>query len=130
MDEGFAFMQTVLMNSEQGRQMRGRLVEARRASRFTQEDVARELGVTRQTVSHWEHGSTEASWVDLARLCTLYGVSADQILYGLETVSFSVRGSGLTWLSRIAGGTQRPRLNESFGGLEELGQAPSGFGAL
>jgi transcriptional regulator with XRE-family HTH domain len=127
----WSLMQSDWMDTQQGRQIRARMVEARRAAKLTQSEVARDLGVSRQTVSHWENGETEASWTDLARLCAIYGVSSDQILYGLETVSFSVRGSGFAWLAaKMAGVTQRPAARPRQGGLQEMDAAPSGFGVL
>lgn len=65
-----------------------RLTFARRAAKLTQGDVAAEMAVSRQTVSSWERGATSPGIEELASLCALYGVSADQILYGQKSVRF------------------------------------------
>lgn len=59
-----------------------RLRAARTAARMTQDDVAAEVGRTRQAVSLWEVGSTSPTVPELRRLCALYGVSADLVLFG------------------------------------------------
>jgi transcriptional regulator with XRE-family HTH domain len=46
--------------------------------------------VTRQAVSAWERGANAPNIVELMSLIALYGVSADQVLYGVD--SSQVRG--------------------------------------
>jgi transcriptional regulator with XRE-family HTH domain len=70
-------------------EIRRRFRSARRAAKLSQEDVAAELGVTRQTVSNWEVGRTSPGLAELAKICALYGVSADLILYGVRSVVFN-----------------------------------------
>lgn len=86
------------MHTEKHQAMTGRLKRARCAAKLTQGDVAEEMGVTRQTVSSWERGTTSPSIENLAALCVIYGVSADLILYGENTVRFDA--SDLRALSR------------------------------
>lgn len=66
-----------------------RLKFARLAANLTQADVAREMGVIRQTVSCWERGLNSPGLEEMAALCALYGVSADQIFYGQHSVRFT-----------------------------------------
>ena len=47
---------------------------------YSQEDLARILGVTRRTVSRWEQNSSKPNGDELKRLATLLGVTEDEIL--------------------------------------------------
>ena len=63
----------------------GEALKAHRARcGMTQEFVAQSLGVSRQAVSKWESGASDPSTVNLLALARLYGVSADELLRGVE----------------------------------------------
>lgn len=62
----------------------GRLRQARQEAGLTQGDVATEFKHSRQTVSSWEHGRTTPTLAEFRELATLYGVSADFLLYGVR----------------------------------------------
>ena len=49
---------------------------------LSQEELAREVEVTRQTVSKWERGLIAPSTVNLIALGRLYGVSLDELVNG------------------------------------------------
>ncbi len=49
---------------------------------LTQEDIAKELFVTRQTVSSWESGRTQPDIETLAKLSEIFSVSTEEIIYG------------------------------------------------
>ena len=49
---------------------------------LTQEDVAKKLFVTRQTVSSWESGRTQPDIETLMKLSELFSVSAEELIYG------------------------------------------------
>lgn len=49
---------------------------------MSQEELAEELGVSRQTVSNWENDKAVLDAEKLAKLCTVFGVSADDMLKG------------------------------------------------
>ena len=51
---------------------------------MTQEFVAESLGVSRQAVSKWEKGQSEPSTSNLLALAKLFGVSAAELLEGVE----------------------------------------------
>lgn len=57
-----------------------KLIISRKHKGFTQEQLSKELQVTRQTVSRWEHGTALPSMDSLRRLSPLYGVSLDYFI--------------------------------------------------
>lgn len=57
-----------------------RLRENRARCRMSQEFVAEAVGVSRQTVSKWENGTSDPSTANLIALAKLYGVSAEGLL--------------------------------------------------
>lgn len=52
----------------------------RNRQNMSAEHVARELGVTRQTVMNWESGKTEPGVSHIRAMCTLFGVTAEELL--------------------------------------------------
>ena len=59
-----------------GRQMR----TARRAADVTQSEAAEMIGVTKQTVSNWETGKNEPSFLQMERLCrVVYGITSAEL---------------------------------------------------
>lgn len=56
------------------------LKEARSAMDFTQEDIAKRLYVTRQTVSRWEQNKTLPNIFVLQELSSLYELSIDELI--------------------------------------------------
>lgn len=63
-------------------ELKDRLTALRAEHGLTQEEVARELNVTRQTVSKWERGLVAPDAVNLAALGRLYGISLDELMNG------------------------------------------------
>ncbi len=61
--------------------------KARLKSHMTQEQVAEELNVSRQTVSNWENGKTFPDTANIIRLSEMYHVSTDFLLRGVEDES-------------------------------------------
>lgn len=61
-----------------------KLKDARRQAGMTQEKVAEEIQVTRQTISNWENEKSFPDIVSVIRLSSLYGISLDQLLKGDE----------------------------------------------
>lgn len=60
------------------------LKEHRIQCKVTQEFVAETIGVSRQTVSKWENGSSDPSTSNLFALAKLYGLSVQEILNELN----------------------------------------------
>lgn len=59
-----------------------KLKTARTAAGLTQEQVAQQLFVSRQTVSNWENERTYPDIVSVIRLSDLYSISLDELLKG------------------------------------------------
>ncbi len=59
-----------------------RLYEMRKAKGLSQERVAEELEVTRQTVSKWETDQTTPDFDKIIPLCELYNITADELIKG------------------------------------------------
>ena len=55
------------------------LKAARVNAGLTQDETARALGKTKQTIVNWENGSTEIKWKDFMKLCELYQMPAEYI---------------------------------------------------
>lgn len=56
------------------------LKAARANANLTQEDVAKALRKSKQTVVNWENGKTEIDLGNLQALCNLYSLTVDDIL--------------------------------------------------
>lgn len=63
-------------------EMGERLYELRRKRGLNQEQLADELGVSRQAVSKWERGESQPDVGNLIALSNLYGVSIDYLAKG------------------------------------------------
>lgn len=61
-----------------------RLKTARRARGFTQEQLARELGLSRSAVAQWETSRAGQLRENLVRLAAVLGVSVSWLLRGME----------------------------------------------
>ena len=57
-----------------------KIVNLRKARNMSQEELAENLGVSRQAVSRWEVGSTLPDASNILQLSKLFGVSADYLL--------------------------------------------------
>lgn len=56
------------------------LASLRKLHRMSQEDVAEQVGVSRQAVAKWESGATKPDIENCIALATLYGVSVDNLI--------------------------------------------------
>lgn len=61
-----------------------RLKELREQHKYTQDDVAGFLNISRQSVSKWEQGKGYPDIDNLRRLSDLYKISLDQLITGEE----------------------------------------------
>lgn len=62
--------------------MHKRLKEARKNLKLSQEFVARQMCLSRPTISAIESGQRKATADELAEFSKLYGVSTDDLMYG------------------------------------------------
>lgn len=61
-----------------------KLKDARMQAEMTQEKVAEEIQVTRQTISNWENEKSFPDIVSVIKLSNLYNISLDKLLKGDE----------------------------------------------
>ena len=61
-----------------------KLKEARQRQGFSQQQVARLLGVERSTYSYYETGKTTPSIKNLVNLAQIFRVSVDELLAGMQ----------------------------------------------
>ena len=59
-----------------------RLYELRKSKHLSQEQVAEQLNVTRQTISKWETDESKPDFDKIVPICNLYGISSEQLLKG------------------------------------------------
>lgn len=59
-----------------------KLTELRRQKGWSQEELGYKLGVTRQTVSKWELGTTTPEMEKLAAMSELFGITTDELIKG------------------------------------------------
>ena len=57
-----------------------KLSELRKSNNYTQDQIAKKLNVTRQTVSKWEMGISEPSLELLSKLADVYNCSIDELM--------------------------------------------------
>lgn len=68
-----------------------RLREARKARSITQTDLAKRMGVTRQTIIRWEENAGLLNCNYLAMICEILEVSADYLLFGTDTTKSTIK---------------------------------------
>lgn len=61
-----------------------RIMDLRKQKGWSQEEFGEKLGVTRQTVSKWELGSTTPEMEKLVAMSELFGISLDELVKGIE----------------------------------------------
>lgn len=59
-----------------------KLKDARMKFNLTQEQIAEELFVSRQTISNWENGKSYPDIISVIKLSDLYSISLDELLKG------------------------------------------------
>ena len=71
-----------------------RLLEYRKSSGLSQEELAERIGVSRQAVSKWERGEASPDTDNLIALSEVYGVTLDELIKGKpETASENTENS-------------------------------------
>lgn len=57
-----------------------KIIALRKQMGWSQEDLAEQLGVSRQSVSKWESGASVPELERIIQLCDLFGLSADELI--------------------------------------------------
>lgn len=65
-------------------ELAGRLKRCREKAGLSQGDLAKEMNLTRQTVSRWECGNGYPDLENLILLSKIYGISVDELLKGKD----------------------------------------------
>lgn len=76
----------------------------RKMLRYTQEEVAEKIGVSRQAVAKWESGETVPDINNCRELANLYGVSLDDLVNdsdGNKTVGIKPKGKHMFGLVKV-----------------------------
>ena len=68
-----------------------KLIELRKKSGWSQEDLAEQMGVTRQSVSKWESSQSVPELEKIVALSTIFDVSTDYLLKSSEIDDLSVK---------------------------------------
>lgn len=63
-----------------------RLYNLRKERGLSQEDLANELGVSRQTVSKWETGESTPDFDKIIPICNFYGITSDELISGKKDI--------------------------------------------
>ncbi|MCW0953392.1 helix-turn-helix domain-containing protein [Weissella ceti] len=61
------------------------LIELRKQAQLSQEQLASELFVTRQTISKWEKGGAVPDMNHLLLMTQVFGIGLDELVLGIET---------------------------------------------
>lgn len=60
------------------------ILKKRKEAGLSQEALAEQLGVSRQAVSKWETGEANPDIAYVMRMCEIFGISSDVLLFGEE----------------------------------------------
>ena len=71
------------------------LTALRQYHKYSQEEVAEKVGVTRQAVAKWEAGETVPDIINCDALADLYDVSVDALIHHDQKESFSFGYNGI-----------------------------------
>ena len=59
-----------------------RILKLRKEKNYSQEEIAEQLNVSRQTISKWETGQSTPDFDKIVPLCDLFGITTDELLKG------------------------------------------------
>ena len=76
-----SFIRTILEKRRE-KSMHERLKEARKKLKLSQEFVARQMNLSRPTISAIEAGQRKVTAEELAKFSELYGISVAELMYG------------------------------------------------
>ena len=73
-------------------QFKEKLYELRKNKNLSQEELAQECNVTRQTVSKWELGETVPDLDKLVVISKYFDISLDELVYGMKSNDSNFKG--------------------------------------
>lgn len=85
----YRLLMTQYWSEEKDKELGRRIAAARTAKGMSLAVVGEKLSVTRATVGHWETGQRAIKHADLAALCGVLDISADELLFGVQRWPFS-----------------------------------------
>ena len=101
-----------------------KLIQLRKKSGWSQEELAEQMNVTRQSVSKWEGAQSIPDLEKIVRLSELFGVSTDYLLKDeMEEEECSCIAEEVSSLSRVRRPVGRPAntpVRPPFGGLRRV----------
>ncbi|MFR7669887.1 MAG: helix-turn-helix domain-containing protein [Collinsella sp.] len=101
-----------------------RLADLRRSKGFSQEGLARKLGLSRQAVSKWERAESSPDTENLISLAKLYGVSLDELLNPSDEIEDDIEFENEDRArQREAEAAERARTHEAAARLRRRRQA-------
>ena len=100
-----------------------RLADLRRSKGFSQEGLARKLGLSRQAVSKWERAESSPDTENLISLAKLYGVSLDELLNPSDEIEDDIEFENEDRArQREAEAAERARTHEAAARATEAGR--------
>lgn len=102
-----------------------RLAQLRRDHGFSQEELARCLGVTRQAVSKWECGESSPDTDNLIALSELYDITLDELLHD-RGVSSNAVDAEIKASEAAYSETASPETAHDAGGIDPSNPLPNG----
>jgi transcriptional regulator with XRE-family HTH domain len=66
-----------------GRQIPNTIRKHRKINGYSQKRLAKELGVSIALISHWERGVTMPGFINIIKLCVLFGVTPTELYHTL-----------------------------------------------
>lgn len=108
-----------------------RVAAVRKVNGLTQGDFASSLGTTGNVVGNWERGESSPRHPSVAKICSIYGVSADFLILGyLNRFTLEERDRYIPALQEVArtltAGNLAKRYREELKEQLELGKTPPG----
>ena len=61
--------------------MKKTLKQWRKVASLTQEEAAKKLGVSHDTISRWESGATQPTALQIVDICRVYNCKFDEIIW-------------------------------------------------
>ncbi len=91
-----------------------RIAQARKAKNLTQQQMAEALGISQQTMAHYEVGRLRIAVALLPAVAELLGTSIDALVHGTETKAKTKRGPDSKLQQQVEKIRQLPRAKQQF----------------